>query len=1157
MADSLGSLVVSLSLESASFTDGLTKAAYQTQQSMGQIASHTGSVRASMASLVSSVDMAKTAIQGLIGLEVVHWFEQLATSTVASLANLQDLGVRVGSTAEQLSAFIPAAQLSGTSMDQVGTAAAMLEKNLTGIGPGSNRATEALAALGFTAEDAKRFLADPTEGIYELAQRLNEFQDDGAKTAATMALMGRGASEMLPFLKQLGDQTALVSTVTNEQAKAAHDLTDSWNSLKLQGQLFANSIAAEVIPALNKVIEDYKIARDAGEGIFDAWQDAKTTVSQMPQDLSAVREELEQVQDRLQKAKDAQTQFQTGTPGYERLREDIDKMSESIAALTQRLTALKGVANNDGSDSVLASVRAMLAPTGGNPTGTDILAGIGGPDPFSNLNIPVGSTGAPYALPHLQFSGAAAKPDTTFTSEMDALAAAAAKANVEMSKLLDPAPMTAAEEAFAQFVASDKWDKLTAQQKDAVAAKEMDVEATERQVAAMTVAAALEKELNQTNMQSIQAMLSSADSINQQTDSLTQQTATMGMSAAEIDDYQGHLVALTLAREQDKLSMMEMSGNATDAEIEAQQRIIAALENQLAAWNKLGTAQRTQDASAAMTAAAHQAEQAWKQASDSIDNDLTSAFDDWVHGAANLGQQLKDELLKMFDTLVLRPLLQPVAGDIAGLFTSGAPAASGGASGLASGALSLGSDFSSFANIGQTISAFPTAVSAFGADLSILGAGGGLDAIGGLSGLLSGAAPVLGPIGIALAIASAAGLFGSSHGPKSGGFAQTGSDFGRFYTPSGSDSTVATLANTTQAGYNSLLASLGGTGSANFAFGFDEDPNGTANSRVSAGATVNGKRVYSVLNQDAGRGDKGVQADLQLDAQRAILAALQASNLPKDIADILDSITPSSASLDQITQVTTLASAYEDLSKMLATNAVSDGLAAIAKQSEGAYGAFEDQGDSLRKLLTTYDGSTKATQDLQTASDAYYTSLVNLIAQIQQVKASIDDMFQGSIRKFQIDSLGNQGQYNFYQKEVGTLTKQLSTASDPEAVNAIETQINADLNAAFSLLDPSQRSALLSQYIAAANTAQSLGDARLGVISSTTTATFDANITQAQQAIKDAADSLKQSATVIATAAGTNATAANTNLQAARTPLNVSVTVTNNGATTAEVTGGA
>src|SRR6185437_11194770 len=101
----------------------------------------------------------------------------------------------------------------------------------------------------------------------------------------------------------------------------------------------------------------------------------------------------------------------------------------------------------------------------------------------------------------------------------------------------------------------------------------------------------------------------------------------------------------------------------------------------------------------------------------------TSAFDNWVHGAHNLGQQLRDDLLRMFDTLILRPFLQPVAGDIAGLFTSGAPAASGGASGLASGALSLGSDFSSFANIGQTISAFPTAVSAFGADLSILGAG--------------------------------------------------------------------------------------------------------------------------------------------------------------------------------------------------------------------------------------------------------------------------------------------------------------------------------------------------------------------------------------------------------------------------------------------------
>lgn len=168
---------------------------------------------------------------------------------------------------------------------------------------------------------------------------------------------------------------------------------------------------------------------------------------------------------------------------------------------------------------------------------------------------------------------------------------------------------------------------------------------------------------------------------------------------------------------------------------------------------------------------------------------------------------------------------------------------------------------------------------------------------------------VLAAVVIAVAVMSRRG------GPKEGGsffgtFDAQGNrtgegpvpGFGRFYTPSGSDQTARDIGDAMGSSFATALRRFGGTSAGvGFGIGFDRDPRGTAPSRVSTLVTdATGRVVYQNINREAGRSEEDLQAALKEEAGRALLAALQASDLPAAIAEILSALDPYTASADQI-----------------------------------------------------------------------------------------------------------------------------------------------------------------------------------------------------------------------------------------------------------------
>jgi hypothetical protein len=474
------------------------------------------------------------------------------------------------------------------------------------------------------------------------------------------------------------------------------------------------------------------------------------------------------------------------------------------------------------------------------------------------------------------------------------------------------------------------------------------------------------------------------------------------------------------------------------------------------------------------------------------------------------------------------------SGILSGLFGAGAGGGGAGAGGIGSLFSNVGNLFSGgglfSGGLGQSL-----AFSGLGQSLGLSGAAG-LSELSGLA--LTGLGTALGTaipiIGIGLAIASMMGAFDRG-GPKTGGFAQTaGLNLDRYFTPNQKDTDIQGIVNSTSDAYAQLIRSLGGSGVGGFALGFDTDPQGTAPNRLHGAAFVNGRSVYEVALGDLGRDSEVLQAALAAESKRALLAALQASDFPETVANILNSITAATASDADVERVVALASAFKQLQEVVSRDPLDDAMAAIEQASKGAYEAMVDQAAALREMLTSFDGSLEATQQLTSATQGYYQAQVQLLVQIEQIRRATSSMFGDTVRSLQLTVLDNEGKYGFLQAEAEQLRQQLMSTNDPETIRAIAERINADIQQAFGLLDPEQQRALLDQFVAGTREIDALTQERLAAVR-------DDLATSARDVFAEINTRLEQVAAQLNQAGTTQQQAADTQLVAARTPSTIVV----------------
>jgi hypothetical protein len=321
----------------------------------------------------------------------------------------------------------------------------------------------------------------------------------------------------------------------------------------------------------------------------------------------------------------------------------------------------------------------------------------------------------------------------------------------------------------------------------------------------------------------------------------------------------------------------------------------------------------------------------------------------------------------------------------------------GAASGFYAGAASMSSELAMGAEF-----VGPSASLASGA------VGAGAEAYSALSTAL-GSIPVYGWIALAV-IAIAAYFSGKGGGPKTGGSAMgnfdasgtytgdvsvPGTDNGRFFTPDDLDPQARQAQRAFGAGYFAQLRALGGTAPAGGftpGIGFDNDPHGSAQSRVSASVVMGGREVYS--NRDEGVDDKDVPKTIALEISRGILAGLQNSDLEDGVKAILNMVVAKTATQDQIDAVFKLATEFRSLEATITAlsgtplDNLKIQLKALDDNVSGAQSAFN-------AALATKDPAQilSAEQTLKQAILDRYNTEINLA---MQLKHAIDDLKQAA-----------------------------------------------------------------------------------------------------------------------------------------------------------------
>lgn len=171
---------------------------------------------------------------------------------VKKAAQFQDLGEKIGDSGESIASFAVAAQVASIAIDQVAAGSVKLTKGLTGVDDETKDAGAAITALGLDLAAFKQLGA--ADQIETVAKAMAGFEDGTSKTAVAVALFGKAGADMLPFLKELGQEGGRQTILTEEQIRLADEYADKQTKLRAQIGLHAQAIAVEMLPAVNDLL---------------------------------------------------------------------------------------------------------------------------------------------------------------------------------------------------------------------------------------------------------------------------------------------------------------------------------------------------------------------------------------------------------------------------------------------------------------------------------------------------------------------------------------------------------------------------------------------------------------------------------------------------------------------------------------------------------------------------------------------------------------------------------------------------------------------------------------------------------------------------------------------------------------------------------------
>lgn len=670
----LGSLVVKLGLEYAQFTGGLDKSEQAALAAAKKIQDTFDGMKRGIAATAGAV------AGGLAAAFTVNAFTNLIQGSMQANAALEDLSMQTGASAAALKELIEIGKFNDMGPEQIGAAMNKLASNMAGATEESKGAGKALQALGIDFKTLKAM--SPDVQMQTIATAMAQFEDGTGKSAVAMALFGKEGAKMIPMLTDLAEVEDLRTKLTEAQIEAQEKLSaqsanldDNVVRITKSSEKWKKELAEGMIPALDLGAEAVLDLMNGSGGLREEVRKLSADGSIKQWTMDAIKG-LSYVADAGQIAWRVLQSIGKGLGGF---------AAALVQAINGDFRAAWGILKDSGQDMV----DAFDGPTVGERFRVSL-------EKMSEASKNAG-----------QEAQKATKGQIAFTNSTDQSAKTAAAAKDPFDALRDSILKSTA----AYQAEEAAGGKLTEGQKKAIEALDQlrtgKVKVTEAQaiqlrqdIEAMLVAeqsnAAREQFIKTADaeraarMKIVTAMEQSAASAADQNQAMREEIELIGLTEEQqtrVLQLRNEAIILTKAA---TLAELERASAITGTMTREQIALAAEIEA-LKERNELLGAKGVKNTA---VEAAKKAEDEWKKTTDQINESLTDALMRGFESGKDFAKNMRDTVVNMFKTMVLRPtisaILAPVAGGVTGLLgLSGAANAGQGAGSLMGMALSL------------------------------------------------------------------------------------------------------------------------------------------------------------------------------------------------------------------------------------------------------------------------------------------------------------------------------------------------------------------------------------------------------------------------------------------------------------------------------------
>src|SRR5262245_37938639 len=179
---------------------------------------------------------------------------------------------KVGIGVEAFSGLILSAELADVSMETLATSLGRLSKNMAETAAGTGEAEKTFRALGISVTNTDGTLKTSDQVLTEIAGKFETTSDGAAKTAAAIALLGRGGKELIPLLnegaaslKEMTETAQRMGLIIDQNtANAVQKFNDNLKILGKTQEGITNIVIAALIPALVRLSDQF--AQTAKDG---------------------------------------------------------------------------------------------------------------------------------------------------------------------------------------------------------------------------------------------------------------------------------------------------------------------------------------------------------------------------------------------------------------------------------------------------------------------------------------------------------------------------------------------------------------------------------------------------------------------------------------------------------------------------------------------------------------------------------------------------------------------------------------------------------------------------------------------------------------------------------------------------------------------------